>query len=92
VFAVLLVATAGSTSFYFPPLTDVLATLWRELLHGGLVGGPVVQPAQHPARPRLATVVGTGAGLVIGEVRTLRLATARCSTSPAPPRPSASYP
>ena len=76
VFAVLLIATAGSTSFYFPPLTDVLATLWRELLHGGLVGDLWFSLRNILLGLALATVVGAGAGLVIGEVRTLRLATA----------------
>ncbi|WP_105972938.1 ABC transporter permease [Streptomyces geranii] len=75
VFAVLLVATAGSTSFYFPPLTEVLGVLWTELLHGGLVGDLWFSLRNIVLGLALATVVGVGAGLVIGEIRTLRLAT-----------------
>ncbi|WP_406335410.1 ABC transporter permease [Streptomyces sp. NBC_00203] len=76
VFAILLVATAGSTSFYFPPLTEVLSTLWSELVHGGLVGDLLYSLRNIVSGLALATVVGVGAGLVIGEIRTLRLATA----------------
>ncbi|MER5427783.1 ABC transporter permease [Streptomyces sp. NPDC002588] len=75
VFVVLLVSTAGSTSFYFPPLTEVLAALWRELVHGDLLGDLLFSLRNILTGLALATVVGVGAGLVIGEVRTLRLAT-----------------
>src|SRR5262249_8570774 len=37
VFVLLLVGTARSTNFYFPPLRTVLATLWDELRYGGLL-------------------------------------------------------
>ncbi|GAB2915256.1 ABC transporter permease [Streptomyces heilongjiangensis] len=76
VFAVLVLATAGSTSFYFPPLTDVLAVLWRELLHGGLVGDLLFSLRNIALGLAVATVLGVGAGLVIGEVKLLRQATA----------------
>lgn len=75
VFLVLLVSTAGSTSFYFPPLTEVLGALWDELLHGGLFGDLLFSLRNILLGLALATVVGVGAGLVIGEIRTLRLAT-----------------
>ncbi|MEU6350435.1 ABC transporter permease [Streptomyces sp. NPDC047072] len=75
VFVALLAATADSTSFYFPPLTEVLSTLWDELLHGGLVEDLLFSLRNILAGLALATVVGVGAGLVIGEVRVLRLAT-----------------
>ncbi|WP_406440648.1 ABC transporter permease [Streptomyces sp. NBC_01613] len=75
VFVVLLLSTAGSTSFYFPPLTEVLASLWRELLHGGLFGDLLFSLRNILCGLALATVVGVGAGLVIGEIRTVRLAT-----------------
>lgn len=75
VFLVLLVSTAGSTSFYFPPLTEVLAALWRELLHGGLVEDLLFSLRNIILGLALATAVGVGAGLVIGESRILRLAT-----------------
>jgi ABC-type nitrate/sulfonate/bicarbonate transport system permease component len=76
VFAVLLVVTAGSTSFYFPPLTQILATLWDELVHGELVADLVFSLRNIVAGLALAVVVGVGAGLVIGEVPVLRRATA----------------
>jgi ABC-type nitrate/sulfonate/bicarbonate transport system permease component len=76
VFAVLLVATAGSTSFYFPPLTRVLAALWTGLTGGGLVGDLLFSLRNIAFGLTLATVAGVGAGLVIGEVRLLRQATA----------------
>ncbi|WP_405720105.1 ABC transporter permease [Streptomyces sp. NBC_01537] len=76
VFAALLVATAGSTSFYFPPLTQVLSTLWTELTGGGLVGDLLFSLRNIAFGLTLATVAGVGAGLVIGEVRLLRQATA----------------
>ena len=76
VFAALLVATAGSTSFYFPPLTQVLGTLWSELTGGGLVGDLLFSLRNIAFGLTLATVAGVGAGLVIGEVRLLRQATA----------------
>ncbi|MFD7709878.1 ABC transporter permease [Streptomyces sp. NPDC059785] len=76
VVAVLLLATAGNTSFYFPPATDVLATLWRELVHGGLVGDLLFSLRNIAAGLAIATAVGVGAGLVIGEVELLRQITA----------------
>ncbi|WP_329549411.1 ABC transporter permease [Streptomyces sp. NBC_01356] len=75
VFAVLIVSTAGSTSFYFPPLTEVLDVLWTELVHGGLFGDLLFSLRNIVLGLALAIVVGVGAGLVIGEIRTLRLAT-----------------
>ncbi|MEV6160737.1 ABC transporter permease subunit [Streptomyces sp. NPDC052052] len=74
--AVLLVGTAGNTSFYFPPATEVLATLWRELAHEGLVDDLLFSLGNIVAGLVVATVVGVGAGLVIGETRLLRQATA----------------
>ncbi|MET7571176.1 ABC transporter permease [Streptomyces sp. NPDC005492] len=76
VVAVLLLATAGSTSFYFPPATDVLATLWRELAHDGLLDDLFFSLRNIALGLAIATVVGVGAGLVIGEVGLLRQATA----------------
>ncbi|MFG2958529.1 ABC transporter permease [Streptomyces sp. NPDC048291] len=74
VFAILLISTAGSTSFYFPPLTTVLHTLWSELAGGGLLDDLWFSLRNIVLGLLLATAVGVGAGLVIGEVRTLRLA------------------
>jgi ABC-type nitrate/sulfonate/bicarbonate transport system permease component len=74
--AILWIATAGSSSFYFPPLSQVLGTLWTDLTEGGLVGDLVFSVRNIVAGLTLAIVVGVGAGLVIGEVRILRQATA----------------
>ncbi|MFE4966178.1 ABC transporter permease [Streptomyces sp. NPDC056660] len=76
VLAILMLATAGSTSFYFPPATDVLATLWRGLVHGELMSDLVFSLRNIVLGLAIATVVGIGAGLVIGEVPLLRRATA----------------
>ncbi|MET7848553.1 ABC transporter permease [Streptomyces avermitilis] len=76
VFVVLLVSTADSTSFYFPPLTEVLDALWNQLIHGGLFEDLLFSLRNIVLGLALATAVGVGAGLVIGEIRTLRLATA----------------
>ncbi|MEU6540003.1 ABC transporter permease [Streptomyces sp. NPDC047000] len=73
--AVLFLATAGSTSFYFPPAADVVATLWRELLHGGLTGDLLFSLRNIVAGLAVATACGIGAGLVIGEIEPLRRAT-----------------
>ncbi|MFI5472100.1 ABC transporter permease [Streptomyces cacaoi] len=75
VFLILLVSTEGSASFYFPPLTEVLGALWHELLHGSLVEDLLFSLRNIMAGLALATAAGVGAGLVIGEIRVLRLAT-----------------
>ncbi|WP_335976783.1 MULTISPECIES: ABC transporter permease [Streptomycetaceae] len=74
VLAVLLLATAGSTSFYFPPATEVLATLWRQLVHEGLAGDLLYSLKNIVLGLLAATAVGVGAGLLIGEVPLLRQA------------------
>ncbi|MEU6407845.1 ABC transporter permease [Microbispora sp. NPDC046933] len=74
ILVVLLVATAGSTDFYFPPFTQVLATLWTDILDGELVDDLVFSLCNILAGLAVATVVGIGAGLVIGELGVLRQA------------------
>ncbi|QXJ23430.1 ABC transporter permease [Actinomadura graeca] len=71
----LLLGTAGSTSFYFPPATDVLATLWRELVHDGLAADLLFSLRNIMVGLAIAIVAGVGAGLVIGETELLRQAT-----------------
>jgi ABC-type nitrate/sulfonate/bicarbonate transport system permease component len=75
VLVVLLVATAGSTSFYFPPATEVLATLWRQLLHEGLAGDLLFSLRNIVLGLAAATVAGVAGGLLVGEVPLLRRAT-----------------
>jgi ABC-type nitrate/sulfonate/bicarbonate transport system permease component len=76
VFVILLVATMGSTNFYFPPLTDVLSTLWSQLVHGDLLADLAFSLRNIVVGLALATVIGVGLGLVIGEIPLLRMATA----------------
>jgi ABC-type nitrate/sulfonate/bicarbonate transport system permease component len=74
VVAVLWIVSAGSTSFYFPPLSQMLSTLWTELAHGGLVSDLVFSLRNIVFGLALAIVVGVAAGLVIGEIKLLRQA------------------
>jgi ABC-type nitrate/sulfonate/bicarbonate transport system permease component len=75
VVAVLWVASAGSTDFYFPPLSQILSTLWSDLTAGPLVGDLFFSLRNIVLGLAIAILVGVAAGLVIGEVRLLRLAT-----------------
>ncbi|GHF35096.1 ABC-type nitrate/sulfonate/bicarbonate transport system permease component [Amycolatopsis bartoniae] len=76
ILVLLLVFTAGSTDFYFPPVSTMLSTLWTEFVHGDLVADLGFSLRNILFGLAIATVVGVAAGLVIGEVRVLRLATA----------------
>lgn len=60
------VASAGSTSFFFPPLSDVLAVLWRDLADGTLVAAAATSLVNVFAGLGIAVVLGIGLGLAIG--------------------------
>lgn len=74
VVVILWIATAASTNFYFPPLSQMLSTLWSDLAHGGLVGDLLYSLRNIALGLLIATVLGVAGGLVIGEVRVLRTA------------------
>lgn len=64
--------SAGSKSFYFPPLRDILTALWSDLASGLLIGHLEVSLGNLAAGLAIATVLGVAAGLLIGEMETLR--------------------
>jgi ABC-type nitrate/sulfonate/bicarbonate transport system permease component len=72
---ILLVATARSTNFYFPPVTRMLAALWSGLRHGELLSDLAFSLRNIVAGMAVATVVGVGVGLVVGVNPALRRAT-----------------
>lgn len=67
-----LIGSAGSTSFYFPPLTDILAALWTDLITGPLLRYVGVSLVNLAAGLGIAIVLGIGFGLVIGQSEKVR--------------------
>lgn len=67
--------SAGSTNFYFPPLSRILAVLWRDLTVGPLLPYMAASLGNMAAGLAIAITLGIGLGLVIGEHATLRRAT-----------------
>ncbi|MFZ0161294.1 MAG: ABC transporter permease [Kineosporiaceae bacterium] len=69
-------ASAGSESFYFPPLSTILAVFPETWLGGGrdsrLVSDVLPSLARLATGYTLAVVAGVGAGLLIGRSRSLR--------------------
>ena len=74
--AVVWIATAGSTNFYFPPFSQMLGAMADGLAHGELVADLRFSLLNILAGLALAIAVGVLAGLIIGERPTLRRATA----------------
>ena len=72
VLVAVLVITGPSTSFYFPPLTTVLQSLWTGLASGPLLPDLAYSVGNLIAGLILAIVIGVGLGLFIGERRVLR--------------------
>jgi ABC-type nitrate/sulfonate/bicarbonate transport system permease component len=68
--------SAGSTSFYFPPLSEILAALWQDLAHGVLPYYLAVSLGNLAAGLAIAIVLGVAFGLLIGEMNGLRAVTA----------------
>lgn len=68
------VASADSQSVYFPPLRDILVTLWQDLTAGPLPGYIAVSLLNMFVGLLIAVVVGVGAGLLIGQNERLRSA------------------
>ena len=64
--------TRNSTSFYFPPLTSVLATLWHDIVNGSLPQYTLISMGNLFAGLIIAIVLGIALGLIIGEKETLR--------------------
>jgi ABC-type nitrate/sulfonate/bicarbonate transport system permease component len=76
VIAAVFALTAGSTSFYFPPFSQMLSAMWAGLTHGDLLDDLWFSLKNILVGIGLAIVVGVLLGLVIGERPTLRRATA----------------
>ncbi|MEQ3552710.1 ABC transporter permease [Pseudonocardia nematodicida] len=74
VVAALFVATANSGSYYFPPLTEVLAALVDAFVGGGLLDDLLFSMRNVLVGLAIAIVVGVGLGVVIGESDRLRVA------------------
>jgi len=68
--------SAGSTSFYLPPLHNMLSALWRGLTEGTLKSDLWFSLRNMVCGLGLAVVVGVVVGLLIGERPALRRATA----------------
>ncbi|MGH3246988.1 MAG: ABC transporter permease [Trebonia sp.] len=71
---VLWVGTIGSTSFYFPPFTSVLSALTDSFTNGPLGGDLAFSLRNILIGLAIAIVAGVGVGIVIGETRSLRVA------------------
>lgn len=69
------VLSSGSTSFYWPPLSQILRALGRTWLRGDRITSDVLPSiARLLVGYALAAVVGVLAGLLIGTIRRLRIA------------------
>ncbi|WP_235889256.1 ABC transporter permease [Maritimibacter alexandrii] len=68
------VLSASSTSFYFPPLSKILAVLWRDLTDGPLLGYMFVSLSNMAVGLALAILIGVGTGLYIGDHAKVRQA------------------
>ncbi|NTF53023.1 ABC transporter permease [Agrobacterium rhizogenes] len=67
--------SAGSQSYYFPPLSEILSALWNDLIAGPLFGYLCVSLGNLAAGLVMATLMGVGLGLLIGEFDLLRRVT-----------------
>lgn len=64
--------SAGSKSFYFPPLSEILAALWVDLADGPLIGYIGVSLGNLAIGLGIAIITGVGFGLLVGEIEALR--------------------
>ncbi|HJP65080.1 MAG TPA: ABC transporter permease subunit, partial [Actinomycetota bacterium] len=68
ILALLIVWSAGSTSFYFPPVTDMLVTFKQTWLFDRFASDVLPSLCRLAAGYALAAAIGIGAGVVIGSV------------------------
>ncbi len=64
--------SAGSTNFYFPPLSDIAATFGPTWLHGRVRSDVLPSVGRLVIGYLLAVLLGVGLGAAIGSSRTLR--------------------
>lgn len=72
IFAYLWWSSSGSTSFYFPPLQEILSTLWTDLTAGQLLRFVGLSLANLGIGIAIAIVLGVASGLLIGEFDEVR--------------------
>jgi ABC-type nitrate/sulfonate/bicarbonate transport system permease component len=70
--AIWLIASAGSTSIYFPPLADIGATLFRELFHGEMGRNLLLSLYNLAIGLAMAVVLGVALGLLVGRAEAFR--------------------
>jgi ABC-type nitrate/sulfonate/bicarbonate transport system permease component len=75
IIVLLLVTTAGSTNFYFPPVADMFTALWSGLSEGELLEDLGYSLRNIVNGLLIATVIGVTLGLVVGVNPLLRQAT-----------------
>lgn len=68
-------ASEGSKSFFFPPLSKILAVLFRDMTSGPLLGYLLFSLSNMAQGLIYAGVFGVALGLVIGEFKVVRQAT-----------------
>jgi len=61
------VASAGSTSLYFPPLSEILSTVWSGFRDGDMASAVGTSMFNFLIGIVLATIVGSALGVLIGE-------------------------
>lgn len=66
--------SAGSTNFYFPPLSRILDVLWRDLTAGPLLSYLGISLANMAMGLFIAIFLGIALGLLIGEYSAIRRA------------------
>lgn len=65
--------SAQSTNFFIPSLQEILTVLWRDLTNGVILSGALYSLTNLIVGLLVATVMGVGLGLVLGETERLRL-------------------
>lgn len=66
------IGSAGSTSFYFPPLSEILVALWTDLTNGPLLRYVGVSLLNLAVGLGIAIVLGIAVGLVVGQSEKVR--------------------
>lgn len=65
--------SARSTNFFIPPLQEILTVMWRDLGNGVILSGALYSLTNLFVGLLIATVLGIGIGLALGEMDRLRL-------------------
>lgn len=65
--------SAQSNNFFIPPLQEVLTVMWRDLTNGVILSGAIYSLTNLVVGLIIATILGVGVGLALGELDRLRL-------------------